>query len=69
MAMIDLESQLKQVTEAINMIEDGAQSYSIGTTTVTKASLGTLYRRQEDLLARIGSDEGGGAYAVVFDTR
>lgn len=67
--MIDLNAQYEQLSEAINMIENGAQSYTIGSSTVTKANLAVLYRRQEDLLRKIEQQGDDGAYAAVFDFR
>lgn len=47
-----LAQQLDSVQAAIAAIEGGAQSYSVNGMTYTRASLETLYRREEQLERR-----------------
>lgn len=60
------EERLYSIDEAIYAIENGAQSYNLGTYSVTKANLATLYAEREKLLARLESEQGGGTYVGVF---
>lgn len=67
--MMTLEEQHEQLTKAIQAIEQGAQSYKIGTRSVTKANLATLYQRQKDLESQIRQANGGNFYVVSFTDR
>lgn len=51
--------RLERVQAAIMAIEDGAQSYMIGGRSMTRASLGELYK-QERYLERMASREANG---------
>lgn len=63
--MESYSEQLKRIEEAIAAIEGGAQSYSIGSRRVERASLSTLYEERRKLRAR-ASEEAGGGYTGVF---
>lgn len=52
---------LDSVQAAITAIEGGAQEYRIGSRVVRRADLRTLYQREEDLLARLQNEGGGGS--------
>lgn len=54
------QAQLLSVRAAILAIESGAQSYSVGESTFTKADLRTLHQREETLLARMTQRTRGG---------
>lgn len=51
---------LNEVNEAIRTILIGGQSYRIGTQTVTRADLQTLYSIQKDLENAQSGSSGGG---------
>lgn len=57
--METLETQLARVREAIAVIEEGAQEYSIANRRITKANLATLYARENTLKAEIARRDGG----------
>ena len=57
--METLETQLARVREAIAVIEEGAQEYSIANRRITKANLATLYARENALKAEIARRDGG----------
>ena len=64
--------QLKNIEEAIRAIEEGAQSYYIGTRRVERADLGTLYAERRKLRAAAQTEENGGCggiYYASFDRR
>ena len=71
-SMNSYKDQLARIEEAIAAIEGGAQSYSIGSRRVERASLSTLYEERRKLRAR-ASDEESGEYSGVmygeFDRR
>lgn len=43
MTVVELEARRTSILQAINKIENGAQEYRIGSRTVQRADLGTLY--------------------------
>jgi hypothetical protein len=55
-----LAAQLTSVQEAIEAIEMGHQSYTIDGVTFTRASLDTLYKREQRLLNKIAREENKG---------
>ena len=64
--------QLTAINAAIRAIEEGAQSYSIGTRRVERADLGTLYDERRKLRAAAEAEENGGTggiYYAAFDRR
>ena len=67
--MMDLQEQYDQLCKAITAIENGAQSYKIGSQSVTKASLSTLYKRQERLESQIRQANGDNVYIARFADR
>jgi hypothetical protein len=55
------KAELEQIDRAISMIVGGAQSYSIGTRSLTRADLAFLYKRKdmlEDLAAALSGGNG-----------
>lgn len=65
-----LNDRLESLNEAITAIELGAQSYKIGTRTIQKADLNTLYaeRNRVETIIRSG-DNNDNCYAVAFGGR
>jgi hypothetical protein len=64
--------ELRNIEAAIRAIEEGAQSYSIGTRRVERADLGTLYAERRKLRAAAQAEENGGCggvYYASFDRR
>ena len=62
--------QLEQINNAIIKIQAGAQEYRVGSKTVRKADLGTLYKeriRLEQLVREENTN--GGVYVARFDRR
>jgi len=53
------KAELKVVDAAITAILSGAQSYRIGTRSLTRADLATLYKRKNTLEDLIGALSGG----------
>lgn len=52
---------------AITAIEQGAQSYNMGTYSVTKANLATLYAERRQLQQEVAAEQNsGGFFAVDF---
>lgn len=58
MALLTTLQKLEQVQAAISAIEGGAQSYTIGGRSVTKAMLATLYEREEKLQRQYDAEQG-----------
>lgn len=72
--MMTLEEQLQQINEAITAIEVGGQEYQIGSKRLKRADLSLLYKRQKELQAQIGYENGNAStlantYVGVFDRR
>jgi len=57
--LIEAREELVLVKEAIKSIVGGAQQYSMGSRSVSKASLNTLYKRQKELEDIIDGLSGG----------
>ena len=64
--MATLAEQLANVQAAIEAIEDGAQSYTIGGRSYTRANLETLYRREERLQAKTNRAASGDRRVCEF---
>ncbi len=64
--MNSYSEQLKRIEEAIEAIESGAQSYSIGSRRVERASLGTLYEERRKLRAMAAGEQSGGYSGVMY---
>jgi calcineurin-like phosphoesterase len=58
MALLTTLQKLESVQATITAIEDGAQSYTHGGKTFTKADLRALYSREERLLAAYNAESG-----------
>lgn len=58
--MADIKSQLEEVNEAISDILIGGQSYKIGSRTLTRADLATLYKMKNELESVINGEEASG---------
>ncbi len=69
MAIESTETQLERVQAAIAAIESGAQSYSIGGRTLTKADLKTLYEREKDLKLSLADETYGSTSFVTWARR
>jgi hypothetical protein len=55
------KAELKQIDSAITAILGGAQSYSVGTRSLTRADLATLYKRKnmlDDLVDTLSGGDG-----------
>lgn len=68
------EEQLREVNIAINKILYGGQSYKIGSKSMTRADLSTLYAMKKELEGAVNTECSGGglgrSVAVsVFDGR
>lgn len=59
MAIKTYTEQLESVQAAIQAIEGGAQSYSISGRAMSKADLGTLYQREENLMPKALREQSG----------
>ena len=55
----EAKAELSQINTAITMILGGAQSYTIGSRSITRADLKTLYKRKDTLDDLITSLSGG----------
>ncbi len=72
--MTEKEQRLTEVEEAISTVLNGGQSYKIGDTSLTRASLSTLYEMKKELKSEINEESKGGTLgrgmaAVFFDRR
>ena len=56
----DARDELEQVNSAISAILSGAQGYRIGSRSIQKADLATLYKRKDSIEDLISSLEGSG---------
>lgn len=65
-----LDEQLTQINNAISAIECGAQSYKIGSRSIQRADLGTLYKERKRIQDEIAyAANYGGITVAVFDRR
>jgi len=55
----DAREELDQVKSAITAIVSGSQSYSVGSRSLQRADLDTLYKRRDNLVDLIAALEGG----------
>ena len=55
----DAREELDQVKSAITAIVSGSQSYSVGSRSLQRADLDTLYKRRDNLEDLIAALEGG----------
>jgi hypothetical protein len=53
------KAEIKQIDSAITAILNGAQSYSIGSRSLTRADLATLYKRKNTLDDLVDAFSGG----------
>ena len=53
--------ELAEVNAAISAVVSGAQSYTVGSRSLTRASLAELRRLKDDLLAELDELENGGS--------
>lgn len=72
--MSSAKTELAEVKKAIATIHAGGQSYRIGSRSLTRADLQTLYARQNELESKIAEESRGGglgrsAAAAFFDRR
>jgi len=66
------QQRLDIITEAIEHILIGGQSYKIGSRQLTRADLGKLYEMQRDLQAQVNAGTPGlldDTYVAVFEGR
>lgn len=61
--------QLREINQAITGILTGAQSYRIGTRSLTKANLNYLLQERQRLEFKLASEQGGDISVAVFDRR
>ena len=64
-----LEKRLEALYLAIESIENGAQEYRLGTRSVKKADLATLYKERDRLEEEIERLENGTVAVAVFTKR
>ena len=57
----EVEQELAEVNAAISAIVRGAQSYTVGSRSVTKASLAELRALRGELMAELAAIENGGS--------
>ncbi len=69
MVKIKVEEQLTQINNAISAIENGAQEYRIGSSSVKKANLVDLYNERRRLQQELANQDNGTTYVAVFDRR
>lgn len=58
--MLTAAEQLTEVNTAINKILYGGQSYKIGSRSMTRADLSTLYAMKKELESAVNSETDGG---------
>ena len=58
--MTDTRTQLEEVNAAISAILLGGQSYKIGSRTLTRADLSTLYKMKNELESAVNEAETSG---------
>lgn len=64
-----MKDRLNSINKAIEAIENGAQEYRIGTRSVRRADLKTLYDERRTILSEINAREVCSTRVAVFDTR
>lgn len=65
----EIEVELGEVNAAIRAIVTGAQSYDLGTRSVTKADLSQLRALRTELMSELGDAEGGGVRLITWAGR
>ena len=60
MAIKSYRQELEEVQAAIGAIEGGAQQYSIGGRSLTRANLAELYNREKFLRMQVDREDNGG---------
>ena len=66
--LAEAKADLAEIKTAISMILSGAQSYKIGTRSLTRADLATLYKQKgkmEDLIGALSGGSGGRIKRVI----
>jgi len=61
--------QLDEINAAISAILSGAQSYKIGSRSITKANLDTLIKERQRLEYKLAAEQGFGISVANFDRR
>ncbi|WP_203227621.1 hypothetical protein [Calorimonas adulescens] len=64
-----IQEQLDQINQAINVIENGAQEYRIGSRSLRRPDLTILYQERRELQRQLYEENGGGIFVAVFDRR
>ncbi len=64
-----MNDRLNSINKAIEAIENGAQEYRIGTRSIRRADLKTLYDERRTILSEINAREVCTTRVAVFDTR
>lgn len=65
----DIQAELDEVSSAIHAIVTGAQSYTIGTRSVTRADLTQLRLWRSELLGELGEAEGSSVRFITWRGR
>ena len=66
MAVKTYLEQLEEVQTAIGAIENGAQSYSMGTRSLTRANLKDLYMRENYLRIMVGREDNNNKIIIQY---
>jgi len=66
MAVKTYLEQLEDVQTAIGAIENGAQSYTMGTRSLTRASLVTLYMREKFLRSMVAREDNSNKIIIQY---
>ncbi|TZE81993.1 peptidylprolyl isomerase [Calorimonas adulescens] len=69
MVVVTIQEQLDQINQAINVIENGAQEYRIGSRSLRRPDLTILYQERRELQRQLYEENGGGIFVAVFDRR
>lgn len=65
--MRTIRERLEAVDKAIEALETvGVKSYNLGTYSVTKQDLASLYAERRELESELAASEGGGCFVGVF---
>lgn len=67
--MSETAEQLAEINQAITAILTGAQSYRIGTRSLTRASLNYLLQERQRLEFKLAGEQGSDISVAVFDRR
>jgi hypothetical protein len=63
------QDQLNQINNAISAIENGAQEYRIGSRTIKRGDLATLYAERQRLEQKFTLENNSGIFVATFDRR